>query len=42
MKAVKSISYNNNKSELPVNNILHPYKLDMGKMKLAKKGVVVI
>jgi signal transduction histidine kinase len=40
-KAVSSISYNVGKLELLVSDILDVYKLDMGKMKLAKKDVDV-
>ena len=40
-KAVNSISYNVGKLELLISDILDVYKLDMGKLKLSKKGVDV-
>jgi signal transduction histidine kinase len=40
-KAVRSISYNVGKLELLVSDILDVYKLDMGKLRLAKKDVDV-
>jgi signal transduction histidine kinase len=40
-KAVSSISYNVGKLELLVSDILDVYKLDMGKLRLAKKDVNV-
>jgi signal transduction histidine kinase len=41
MKAVRSISYNVGKLELLVSDMLDVYKLDMGKLRLAKKDVDV-
>ena len=40
-KAVNSISYNTGKLELLISDILDVYKMDMGKLNLSKKNVVV-